>query len=330
MTTKVAVIGDGGWGTALAMVAHANGHAVSVWSAFSDYAAELSRTRLNSRFLPEIPLPPAITFTADRKDAVSDAGLVIIAVPTRFFNDVVTTFNGLIPRDALVVSVTKGIENDTGRCMSEIAGELLQRDDVAALSGPSHAEEVAKNIPTAVTVAAAQPDKAVAIQQIMSGRFFRVYTSDDVRGVQLGGALKNIIAIAVGVSDGLGFGDNTRAALITRGLVEITRLGCALGAQAETFAGLSGMGDLIVTCTSRHSRNRGLGERIGHGEQAADILAGMQQVAEGAWNCAAAFQLAAKHHISMPVTAEVNAILHENKPAAEAVEALLSRNPKPE
>lgn len=330
MNTRITIIGDGGWGTALALVCHANGHDVTVWSAFAQNAAEINRHHENRSFLPGIKLPQEIVFTADRQQAVAQADLVIIAVPTRYYTDVLKSFKDSIPAKALLLSVTKGIEQESGRCMSTVAEELLNRQGIAALSGPSHAEETARNIPTAVTVAAASGNDAATIQQLLTGGNFRVYTSDDVKGVQLGGALKNIIAIAVGMSDGIGFGDNTRAALITRGLVEITRLGCALGAQAETFAGLSGMGDLIVTCTSRHSRNRGLGEKIGKGGDAHKILAGMQQVAEGAWNCAAAYHLAQKLKVTMPVTSEVYAILHENKPPAEAVAALLSREPKQE
>jgi glycerol-3-phosphate dehydrogenase (NAD(P)+) len=330
MKETVAVIGDGGWGTALALVLNANGHRIRVWGPFAEAIDAIRARGENAEFLPGVALPPEITWTADRAEAVADAGTLILAVPTKYFSDVVGAFRTVVPDGAAVLSVAKGLERDSHRRMSETACALLGTERVAALSGPSHAEEVARGVPTAVTVAADDPALAGELQALLSNARFRVYTSADMLGVELGGALKNVIAIAVGMSDGLGFGDNTRAALITRGLAEITRLGTALGADPRTFAGLSGMGDLIVTCTSRLSRNRAIGERIGRGEPVEAILAGTKQAAEGIWNCAAAQALARAHGVSVPITDEVTAIVHDGKPPREAVEALMGRETKPE
>lgn len=327
---KAAVIGDGGWGTALAMVLNANGHDVTVWGPFEAYTQQVSKTHQNETFLPGIDVPATIKWTSRHDEAVADAELVVLAVPTKYYRDVCASFKGKIEKETLVVSVAKGLCADTHRRMSELAAEILNHPEVAALSGPSHAEEVARNIPTAVVIAARDQDLALRLQSAFSGPRFRVYTSDDPIGVELGGALKNVIAIAVGTSDGLGFGDNTRAALITRGLAEMTRLGAAMGANPETFAGLSGMGDLIVTCTSRLSRNRSVGERLGSGETIDAILGDMKQVAEGVWNCAAAVAAAKAHHVEVPIAEQVYAIVHDAQSPAVAVSVLMARNVKPE
>ncbi|MBN1556930.1 MAG: NAD(P)-dependent glycerol-3-phosphate dehydrogenase [Lentisphaerae bacterium] len=329
-TPQAAIIGDGAWGTALALVLHANGHRVRVWGPFADQLEAVRAAGENAAFLPGVPLPPDIEWTADRGEAVRAAELVVLAVPTRYFRDVAAGFAGRLPAGARVVSVAKGFDPSTRRRMTEVARETLGLSRVAALSGPSHAEEVARRIPTAVTVAAADPDLAAGLQEHFNNDRFRVYTSTDVAGVELGGALKNVIAVAVGVSDGLGFGDNTRAALITRGLVEMTRLGGALGARERTFAGLSGMGDLIATCTSRLSRNRNFGERIGKGESPHAVLAASKQAVEGAWNCAIARELAREAGVEAPITGEVNAIVHAGKSPADAVAALMTRETKAE
>ena len=325
----VAIIGDGGWGTALAVVLHNNGHAVRVWGPFADYIAEIQHRHRNEKFLPGIKLPPDIRWTADKAEAVAGADVVILAVPSRFFRSVLESFAGFIPSSAPALSVTKGLDEKTGKRMTEVAEELLKRP-VAALSGPSLAAEVARGIPTAVTIACADNATAKTLQDLLMNPSFRVYTSNDVIGVEIGGALKNVIAIAAGACDGIGFGDNTKAALITRGLAEIARLGCALGAHPETFAGLSGMGDLIVTCASRLSRNNTVGERLGRGESIDQILKTMEQVAEGVWTCATARELARKHNVEVPIINEVHAVIHEGKDPKEAVRALLSRDPKPE
>jgi glycerol-3-phosphate dehydrogenase (NAD(P)+) len=276
-----------------------------------------------------VPLPHSLEWTAER-EALQDAETAVLAVPTRYFRDVVSGFSGILPPSCGIVSVAKGLDAASRERMTVVARDVLHCERVAALSGPSHAEEVARDIPTAVTVASNDPDHARAVQEMFAGRTFRLYTTNDVAGVEFGGAFKNIAAIAVGVSDGLGFGDNTRAALITRGLAEITRLGCALGARTETFAGLSGMGDLIVTCTSRLSRNRAIGERLGRGESIDEILGSTQQAAEGAWNCAIARTLARERGVDVPVTDEVYALVHEHKRPADAVTSLLQRDLKAE
>jgi glycerol-3-phosphate dehydrogenase (NAD(P)+) len=327
---KTTVIGDGGWGTALAMVLQQNGHDVTVWGPFDENIRAVRDAGMNSTYLPGVALPAGIRWTTDTHEATRDASVVVMAVPTQFYRDVAARFKGLISPSAQVVSVTKGLDRETHRTMTEIACECLGIPCAAALSGPSHAEEVARGIPTAVVVASPREHVSTYLQSVFNNSRLRVYTADDVTGVQIGGALKNVIAIAVGISDGLGFGDNTRAALITRGLSEISRLGAALGCRPETFAGLSGMGDLIVTCTSRHSRNRGVGERLGRGETLAQITGGMKQVAEGVWNAANAKALAAEHGVDVPITEQVCRILYEGASPLQAVEALMSRDVKPE
>jgi glycerol-3-phosphate dehydrogenase (NAD(P)+) len=326
---KATVIGDGGWGSALAMVLERNGHEVTVWGPFEDYLEEMRVFHENVNYLPGVKLPKSLYWTADHKAAVEEADLVVLVVPSRYYKDVVKSFKAHIPEDTLVVSATKGLDEQTHERMSEVAEEILGRP-VAVLSGPSHAEEVARGIPGAVAVAAEDHAVAEQIQQFFNNDAFRVYTLDDVKGVELGGALKNVIAIAAGMSDGMGFGDNTKAALMTRGIAEITRLGEALGARPETFAGLSGIGDLMVTCMSRHSRNRGVGERLGKGETLEQIMGSMKMVAEGVWNCQAAKELADQAGVSVPITEQVNAVVHEGRSPQVAMAALMGRTPKPE
>lgn len=327
---QAAIIGDGGWGTALAKLLHENGHQVRVWGPFEDNIQAIQKNGMNEAFLPGIPLPPAIEWTSSASDAITGAELVVLAMPTQFYRSVLEQFIKHVPAGATIVSVTKGLDRTTHQTMTSVASEMLDTRHVAALSGPSHAEEVARGIPTAVVAAAASPQDQQMVQEAFNGKTFRVYTSNDVRGVQIGGALKNVIAIAVGISDGMGFGDNTRAALITRGLVEISRLGEALDCQPATFAGLSGMGDLIVTCTSQHSRNRGVGERLGRGESLQTITDGMRQVAEGVWNCDNALALAAEHHVELPISTLVHKILHGERLPQDAVDLLMEREAKPE
>ena len=326
---KTTVIGDGGWGTALAMVLERNGHDVTVWGPFSEYLEEIQASGENKTYLPGVGIPPSIHWVADREAAAKDAGLVVLVVPSRFYKPVVESFKPFIPENALVVSATKGLDEQTHERMSEVAEQVLGRP-VAVLSGPSHAEEVARGVPCAVAVAATDHAMAEQIQRLFVNDTFRVYTRDDVVGVELGGALKNVIAVAAGIGDGMGFGDNSKAALMTRGLAEITRLGTALGAKPETFAGLSGIGDLMVTCMSRHSRNRGVGERLGKGETLEEIMSGMKMVAEGVWNCQAAKELADQLGVSVPITEQVNAVVHEGKDPRQAIRDLMTRAPKPE
>lgn len=326
---KVAVIGDGGWGTALAMVLNRNGHDTTVWGPFPDYLDQIKSTGENSTYLPGVEMPTSLKWTADHAEAVQDAGLIVLVVPSRFYKPVVEAFKPFIPADALIVSATKGLDEKTHERMSETAEEILERE-VAVLSGPSHAEEVARGVPCAVAIAARDHDMAEKIQHLFLNDSFRVYTLEDVVGVELGGALKNVVAVAAGISDGLGFGDNTKAALMTRGIAEITRLGAALGAQPETFMGLSGIGDLMVTCMSKHSRNRGVGERLGKGETLSDIMDSMKMVAEGVWNCQAAKELAGELGVSVPITEQVDAVVHGGKDPRQAMMDLMARAPKPE
>jgi len=283
--------------------------------------------RENKAFLPDVKISEAIIVTFDTKAALRGADLVVLAVPSHGMRPICRQVREHVPASAALVHVAKGIENETGARMSEIIADELKTDQVVVLSGPSHAEEVGRGIPTAVVVAGT--NAALAQQAFMNERF-RSYTHDDVAGVELGGALKNVIAIAAGVCDGIGFGDNTKAALCTRGLAEMARLGVALGARQETFFGLSGVGDLIVTAFSRHSRNRGFGERLGKGETAEQITGSTQMVAEGVKTAKSAWQLAQRRGVDVPICQEVHAILYEGKPPKQAVRDLMTREAKPE
>jgi glycerol-3-phosphate dehydrogenase (NAD(P)+) len=326
---KISIIGDGGWGTANALLLAGYGHEVSVWGPFPDYIEEIVRTRSNPRYLPGVEIDPRIKWTSDRAEAAR-ADVVVLASPSKFYGAVCESFKGLITPETLVVSLTKGLCEKTSARMSELAKSILGVSRIVVLSGPTHAEEVARGIPTAIVAAADDIRDAEEVQRIWSGPLFRVYTSDDPAGVEVGGAVKNVIALAVGASDGLGFGDNTRAALITRGLAEITRFACAYGAKEKTLFGLSGIGDLIVTCTSRHSRNHSVGERLGKGEKIQDILASMSMVAEGVWNAKVIKELSAKNGVDMPITNLVYAVCYENYDVRNAVESLMLRESKKE
>lgn len=327
---KISIIGDGGWGTAIGILLNSYGHDVTMWCPFEENRAEIMEKGENVRFLPGIKLPESIKWVTDPAQAAADAEGFVLASPSKFLSDVCRRFVGIIPKDAFVVSLAKGICEETHKRMSETAQEILGLASIAVLSGPSHAEEVARGIPTAVTAASVCEATARKAQELFTGPLFRVYTSGDPLGVELGGAVKNVIAIAVGAADGLGFGDNTRAALITRGLVEVTRFGVAMGARPETFAGLSGVGDLIVTCTSTHSRNHTVGERLGKGEAIKDILDGMKMVAEGVWNAKTIHDLGQEQGVEMPITDQVYSLCYENYSPLEAVRSLMSRDMKSE
>lgn len=327
---KIAIIGDGGWGTANAMLLSGYGHDVVVWGVSAEYVAEIARTRRNPRFLPGVELPESVRWTSDREEAVKGADVVVLAMPSKYFADVCTSFAGLISPGQLMVSLTKGICDTTHSRMSELARRILRTERVVVLSGPTHAEEVARGIPTAIVAASTSIEDARLVQSIWNGPTFRVYTSDDPIGVEMGGAVKNVIAIAAGCSDGLGFGDNTRAALITRGQAEVARFAQACGAKAETVAGLSGIGDLIVTCTSRHSRNHMVGERLGKGERIGDVLKSMQMVAEGVWNAHSVREMARELGVEMPITEVVYRVCHQDMPVADAMSALMNRPVKDE
>ena len=325
MSKRVCVVGDGGWGTALALHLRSLGNSVTVWGHDATTLAGIRAKHINSNFLPGISLPEDISWTPDPVEAAAGAEVVVLAAPSKYLGAVCGQFRRAVPAGADVVSVAKGLCPKTFRRMSEVAAEALGIPEVAALSGPSHAEEVARGIPTAVVVAARDAALAERLQRIFSGGCLRVYTSADPIGVEIGGALKNIIAVAVGASDGLGFGDNTRAALITRGLAEMSRLGAALGADPATFAGLSGMGDLVVTCTSRHSRNHSVGERLGKGETLAEIRSSMVQVAEGVVNCPIAVSLARSLGVELPIAELVQKTLDGEMSPLEAVGLLMGR-----
>lgn len=327
---KIAVIGDGGWGTAAAKLLDSYGHTVTVWGPFADYIDELRTTRKNPRYLPGIEFPESIQWTASMADAVTTADLIVLAVPSKFFKPVCEQLAPHLQKDTLIVSLTKGICPVTHKRMSEVAMETLQTKRVVVLSGPSHAEEVARRIPTAVTCACEDHETAIAAQKIFNGPYFRVYTTDDVIGVEIGGIVKNVLAIAVGVSDGVGFGDNTRAALITRGLAELMRLGLKMGARAQTLSGLAGVGDLIVTCTSQHSRNHSVGERLGKGFDIDTILKSMQMVAEGVDNAQMLHELAAQYEVEMPIADVVYRMCYMHLSAEDAILLLTGRTAKPE
>ena len=327
---KIAVIGDGGWGTANALLLAGYGHDVTLWGAFPDYIEEMRRTRRNEKFLKGVELPANIRLTADRAEAVTGAEVVVLAPPSKYFTSVVGGFKGLIAPEALVVSITKGLCEKTNRRMTDLGEEILGTGPLVALAGPSHAEEVSRGVPTAVVAASTDAEKAKRVQEIWSGPLFRVYTSKDPVGVEIGGAVKNVLAIAVGCSDGMGYGDNTRAALITRGLVEMKRFVLAYGGLPETVSGLAGIGDLIVTCTSAHSRNHSVGERLGKGEKIADILGSMQMVAEGVWNAKVVHEIAQRLGVEMPICELVYALCHEGFDSKNACAAMMNRALKAE
>lgn len=326
MPTKFAVLGDGAWGTAIALLlAAGEGHRVTLWSAREENGRILRERRENIHLLPGVPIPPAIELTTDIAEAVKDAELWIVAIPTVYLRETLQRAVPFAKGSPPVLSLAKGLENETFLRPTEIIQQVLGTKRVAVLSGPSHAEEVSRGMPTTVVAASADWELANRVQQRFSGDRFRVYTNHDMVGVELGGALKNIIGIAAGISDGLGFGDNAKAALLTRGLVEIARFGVALGAEHQTFFGLAGLGDLITTCISRHGRNRHVGERLARGDKLPAILASMKMVAEGVYTTRSVHDKAARMGIDMPITAEVHRVLYENKDPATAVKDLMVR-----
>ncbi|HHW13493.1 MAG TPA: NAD(P)H-dependent glycerol-3-phosphate dehydrogenase [Firmicutes bacterium] len=330
---KVAVLGAGGWGTALAALLVGQGRSTTLWGRSPALVEELRIKRENTPYLPGVTLPKELDLTSDLAAAVDGAEAVVLVVPAQAMRQVVQDLAGLLRSRPLVVSCAKGLERSSHLRMTQVIGELLPREShrgIVALSGPNHAEEVGRRIPSATVVASADERAAEEAQALFMTPQFRVYTNADVIGVELGGALKNIIALAAGVSDGLGFGDNTKAALMTRGMAEIARLGLALGANPLTFAGLAGMGDLIATCTSLHSRNRAAGERIGRGESLEQILAGSRMVIEGVWTTTAALELAEACGVELPIAAGVRDVLFRGKDPREAVGELMERNPRAE
>lgn len=327
---RIAIIGDGAMGTASALLFSSKGVRVRMWSAFADHAREMADAGENRRFLPGFPLPKDLEVSTDAARVAGDADLVVIAVPSKYLRSVLGRIGSALHADVPLVSVVKGIENDTLLRPSEIVSDCLGLRRLCVLSGPCLAVELARRLP-ATAVAAAQ-DEALArrVQEIYTTEWFRVYTNTDVVGVELGGALKNIIAIAAGICDGLGMGDNAKAALLTRGLAEITRLGVAMGARAETFMGLSGIGDLVTTCASNLSRNHRVGKAVGRGKSLGQVVAEMEQVAEGVTTTRSALALAERHGVEMPIAEQVALMLFEGKAPREAVRDLMTRKPKAE
>ena len=322
----IAVAGNGGWGTAIALLLTGKGIPVRMWGIEREYILDTARTRENARYLPGVKLPDELLVTPDFEEATDGAALIVSAVPTQFLRP---TWSALATRDrsdgAPVLSLSKGIEIGTLTRPTQIIREVLGRRKLAVLTGPSHAEEVARGLPAAVVVASTDDDLARSVQATLSTDRFRVYTSSDVMGVEFASAMKNVIALAAGIVDGYGLGDNAKAALLTRGVVEIARLGVALGANRQTFFGLAGVGDLITTCVSPHGRNRAVGVRIGRGETLKEVLASMTQVAEGVPTTKAAHALAKKHHLDLPITEEVYSVLFRGKNPARALKALMLR-----
>lgn len=327
---KISVLGAGSWGTALAVLLYNNGHEVTLWSALADEVKMLSEKREHETKLPGVRLPDNMEITTDLEKSLLDPDVAVLAVPSPFTRSTAHQMSSFTRKGQVVVNVAKGVEEHTLMTLSEIISEEIPQADVCVLSGPSHAEEVGKGIPTTCVVSAEKRETAEFLQGIFMSPVFRVYTTPDILGVELGGALKNVIALAAGTADGLGYGDNTKAALITRGIAEIARLGTKMGAKIETFYGLSGMGDLIVTCASVHSRNRKAGYLMGKGYTMKEAMDEVKMVVEGVYSAKAAKSLAEKFQVEMPIIEEVNKVLFENKPAAEAVQDLMLRDKKVE
>jgi len=329
MTKKIAVLGAGSWGTALAVLLAEKGFPVSLWARRKEQVEKINEHRENIKYLPGVKIPQQVKAADDIEKTIVDAELVVLAVPAQSLREVARKIKSLLRPETIIVNTAKGIEKDSLLRLSQVLSQELvapSAENIAVLSGPSHAEEVGMKFPTAVVVAAANKVVAEMIQDIFMAEFFRVYVNMDLLGVEISGALKNVIALGTGISDGLGYGDNTKAAMITRGLAEITRLGVAMGANARTFAGLAGMGDLVVTCTSMHSRNRRAGIQIGQGQHLKDVQKNMGMVIEGVDTTRAAYFLAQKHRVEMPITEQAYKVIFEGKNAREAVVSLMTRS----
>ena len=325
---KIGMIGAGSWGIALSWLLTNNGHEVTVWSALPEEVEMLARDREQKDKLPGVILQESVSFLADLEAAVRGKDLLVLAVPSSFTRQTARRMKAFVSPGQIIVNVAKGIEEETLLTLSQIIEEEIPQADVAVLSGPSHAEEVGKGLPTTIVAGAHRKATAEYIQNVFMSRVFRVYTSPDVLGIELGAALKNVVALAAGIADGLGYGDNTKAALITRGMIEIARLGTAMGGRFETFCGLSGIGDLIVTCASMHSRNRRAGILIGQGYSMQEAMDKVQMVVEGVYSAKAAMGLARKYNVSLPIIEQVNEVLFGGKPADAAVGDLMLRDRK--
>ena len=328
---KITILGGGAMGTACAvLLAEQSGRPVSIWARNVEYASEMQARRVNRRLLPDIRIPDSVAVTSDINAAVDGADLLVASIPTAFLRGALTTHRDILASAAPVVSVIKGIENESFLRPTEIVTDVLGHDRVAVLAGPSHAEEFARGRPCSMVAAAKDESLAKQVQEMFTTDRFRVYTNSDVVGVELGGALKNVLAIAVGISDGLDYGDNAKSALMTRGLVEMSRFGAEFGADPNTLFGLAGIGDLITTCVSGFSRNRHVGERLGRGESLDEILDSMSAVAEGVRTTRSVFDIASARNLDMPITREVYSVLFDGKDPREATNALMSRPPRGE
>lgn len=322
---RVSLLGAGSWGTALAITLANNGHDVTLWSALESEITMLKTHREHLERLPGVKLPDNIKITGDLKEACTDMDLIVFSVASPYVRSTAKLCSSYMNAGQIIVNVAKGIEEETLMTLTEILNQEISQAEIAVLSGPSHAEEVSKGIPTTVVVGAERKATAEYIQDVFMNKVFRVYISPDIISIELGGALKNVIAIAAGMNDGLGYGDNTKAALMTRGIAEMTRLGVAMGGNKETLSGLSGIGDLIVTCTSEHSRNHNAGYLMGKGYSMEEAMKEVKQVVEGVYSAKAALKLAEKYAVSMPIVEKVNQVLFEGKSAEEATMELLTR-----
>lgn len=327
---KIGIIGAGSWGTALALLVHNNGHEVTIWSIIKEEVEMLRTKRQHETKLPGVVIPEEIEITNDLESAMADKDLLILAVPSPFTRSTAHSMKPFCKEGQLIVDVAKGIEEKTLMTLSQIIEEEIPQANVAVLSGPSHAEEVGRGIPTTCVVGAHTKETANYLQNIFMSKVFRVYTSPDMLGMELGAALKNVIALAAGIADGLGYGDNTKAALITRGMAEIGRLGVKMGGKLETFCGLTGIGDLIVTCASVHSRNRKAGYLMGQGYSMQEAMDEVKMVVEGVYSAKAAMALAKKYEVEIPIIEQVNKVLFEGKNPAEAMNDLMLRDKKTE
>lgn len=324
----IGMIGAGSWGTALAILLHNNGHKVTLWSALEPEIEVIKEKRENPSKLPGVKIPEDIIATTDLESAIKDMDLLVLAVPSPFTRSTAKQMSKMVPEGQIIVNVAKGIEESTLMTLSEIIEEEIPQAKVAVLCGPSHAEEVGKGIPTTIVAGAKERRVAEFVQNTFMSEVFRVYTSPDILGMEIGSALKNVVALAAGIADGLGYGDNTKAALITRGIAEISRLGTAMGGKAETFFGLTGIGDLIVTCASMHSRNRRAGILIGKGYSMKEAMDEVQMVVEGVYSAKAGMKLAEKYNVELPIIEQVNQVLFAGKNAKDAVSELMLRDKK--
>ena len=325
---KIGIIGAGSWGIALSVLLHNNGHQITVWSILEDEINMLKTEHEHKDKLPGVKLAEDMEFTTSLQEAIQGKDILVLAVPSPYTRSTSHNMKQYVAGGQIIVNVAKGIEEHTLMTLSQIIEEEIPQANVAVLSGPSHAEEVGRGIPTTIVVGARTKETAEYIQNIFMSDVFRVYISPDVLGIELGAALKNVVALAAGIADGLGYGDNTKAALITRGITEIARLGTAMGGKFETFCGLSGIGDLIVTCASMHSRNRRAGILIGQGKSMEEAMAEVKMVVEGVYSAKAAKELAAKYHVELPIIEQVNEVLFDGKSAATAVKDLMIRDKK--